>query len=238
MDVNSPWGCYNLIALYEANSTDQLTVLTFGDFMKMIFRYALLIEFVLLIAFSPVYAQNGVVKGKVKERDGKTLEGVLVRATNVKDKTIVREAISNSKGEFVLADLPRGDYSFALEKKGYATFISRNMSVTDGETLNLKNPIELKREEAPYAAIRGAVFYGMGYSLPNALVTIERIDGGGKFKQEKLSGEGGEFAFKLKAEKAKYKVTASIKGFQPASTEIEIAGDEVRNTALTLQPAK
>ncbi len=206
--------------------------------MKLIFRYALLIEFVLLIVFSPAYAQNGVVKGKVKERDGKTLEGVLIRATSARNKTVTRETKSNSKGEFMFSDLPTGDYSFALEKKGYATFISRNMSVTDGETLTLKNPIELKREEAPYASIRGAVFYGMGYSLPNALVTIERIDGGGKFKQEKLSGEGGEFAFKLKAEKAKYKVTALVKGFQPASTEIEIEGDEVRNTALTLQPLK
>ncbi len=206
--------------------------------MKLTFRYALLIEFVLLIAFSPVFAQNGVVKGKVKERDGKTLEGVLVRATNVKNKTTVRETKSNNKGEFVFSDLPAGDYSFTLEKKGYATFISRNMPVSEAETLNLKNPIELKREEAPYASIRGAVFYGMGYSMPNAVVTIERIDGGGKFKQEKLSGEGGEFAFKLKAEKAKYKVTALVKGFQAASTEIEIEGDEVRNTALTLQPLK
>lgn len=206
--------------------------------MKLTFRYVLLIQFVLLFAVSLAYGQNGIVKGKVKERDGKTLEDVLIRVMNAKDKTFIREAKSNTKGEFVFTDLPTGDYSFTLEKKGYATFISRNMSVTGGETLNLKSPIELKREEAPYAAIRGAVFYSMGYSLPNALVTIERIDGGGKFKQEKVSGEGGEFAFKLKAEKAKYKVTASAKGFQSASTEVEIEGDEVRNTALTLQPAK
>lgn len=206
--------------------------------MKLTFRYALIIKFVLLFASSLVYAQNGVVKGRVKERDGKTLEDVLIRATKVKEKTFVRETKSNNKGEFAFTDLPSGDYSFTLEKKGYVTFISRNLSITSGETLNLKSPIELKREESPYAAIRGAVFYGMGYSLPNALVTIERIDGGGKFKQEKTSGEGGEFAFKLKAEKAKYKVTASVKGFQMASTEIEIEGDEVRNIALTLQPAK
>ena len=92
----------------------------------------------------------------------------------------------------------------------------------------------MKRDEAPYSVIRGDVFYGLGFSLPNASVKIERIDGK-KFKEEKLSGEGGQFAFRLKAEKAKYRVTAVANGFQPAMTEIEIEGDEIRNIALTLQ---
>lgn len=206
--------------------------------MKLTFRYVLLVKLVLLISVVSVFGQTGIVKGKVKERDGKMLEGVLIRATNVKNKTIVRETKSDSKGDFEFIDLPVGDYSFSLEKKGYATFVSRNLTVTADETLKLKSAIELKREEAPYAAIRGAIFYGAGFSLANATVTIERIDGAGKFKQERLSGEGGEFAFRIKAEKAKYRVTASGKGFQTASTEIEIEGDEVRNVALTLQQVK
>ncbi|HQR35507.1 MAG TPA: carboxypeptidase-like regulatory domain-containing protein [Blastocatellia bacterium] len=206
--------------------------------MKLTFGYVLLLKLVLLILVAPIFGQTGIVKGKVKERDGKTLEGVLIRATNIKIKTLVRETKSDSKGDFEFTDLPVGDYSFSLEKKGYATFLSRNLTVAAGETLKLKNTIELKREEAPYAAIRGAIFYGAGFSLPNAIVTIERIDGAGKFKQERVSGEGGEFAFRIKAEKAKYRVTASGKGFQPASTEVEIEGDEVRNVALTLQQVK
>lgn len=205
--------------------------------MKLILKYALITKLVLLFSFSTAFAQNGSVKGKVKERDGKALEGVLIRATNAKNKTIVREAKSDAKGDFEITDVPAGDYSFSLEKKGYVTFISRNLSVATGETLKLKTTIELKREEAPYAAIRGAVFYGQGYSMPNALVTIERIDGGKKFKEEKASGEGGEFGFRLKAEKAKYRITATANGFQAATTEIEVEGDEVRNVALTLQRA-
>jgi hypothetical protein len=66
---------------------------------------------------------------------------------------------------------------------------------------------------------------------------IERIDGGKKFKQETISHDGGEFAFRLKAEKAKYRLTATARGFQPTSIEVEIDGDEARNVALTLQPA-
>jgi hypothetical protein len=69
-------------------------------------------------------------------------------------------------------------------------------------------------------------------------VVIERIDEGKKFKQETISQEGGEFAFRLKAEKAKYRITATARGFQPASVEVEIDGDEARNVSLKLQPVK
>jgi len=69
-------------------------------------------------------------------------------------------------------------------------------------------------------------------------VVIERIDGAKKFKQETISREGGEFAFRLKAEKAKYRITATARGFQPASVEVEIENDEARNVALTLQQIK
>lgn len=207
--------------------------------MKLTIRYALVLSLVLLFSLSALAGvQSGAVKGKVKELDGKALEGVLVTATNAKNKVDKHETTSDAKGDFEFTKLPGGDYSFSFEKKGYKTFLSRNLTVVDGETLKLRSVIELKRDEAPYAAIRGAVFYGPGYSMPNASVTIERIDGGKKFKDEKVSGEGGQFTFRLKAEKAKYRVTATARGYEPASTEIEIEGDEIRNIALTLQPEK
>jgi len=204
--------------------------------MKLKPGYALLAALVLLLAAASARAQTGTVKGKVKEEGGKALEGVLVQATSAKNKDDKREAKSDGKGEFELAGLPAGDYSFSFEKQGYKTFLTRKLAVVGGETLRVS--AELKREGEPFSLVRGAVLYGVGYSLPNALVTIERIDGGKKFKQEKVSGEGGQFVFRLKAEKAKYRITANARGFQPASTEIEIESDEVRNIALTLQQVK
>ncbi|MDX2043454.1 MAG: carboxypeptidase-like regulatory domain-containing protein [Acidobacteriota bacterium] len=201
-------------------------------------KYALVAVPVLLFCLVPVgAAQTGAVKGKVKELDGKSLEGVLVTATSTKNKADNHETTSDAKGDFEFTSLPAGDYSFSFEKKGYKTFLSRALSVIGGETLRLRTVVELKRDEAPFSIIRGAVFYDQGYSLPNAGVKIERIDGK-RFKEEKLSGEGGQFAFRLKAEKAKYRVTAFANGFQPVSTEIEIEGDEIRNIALTLQREK
>jgi len=182
--------------------------------------------------------QTGILKGKVKERNGKALEGVIVRATNAKNNDDKRETKSNDKGDFELTGLPAGQYTISLEKQGFKTFNSRNLDIAAGETTRLSAVIELVREGDPYAVIRGAVFQGPGYTLPNATVVIERIDGGKKFKQEKVSVEGGEFSFRLKAEKAKYRITATARGFQPASVEVEIEGDEARNVALTLQQAK
>lgn len=182
--------------------------------------------------------QTGALKGRVKERNGKALEGVTVRATSAQNKEDKRETKSDDKGDFEFAPLPAGRYTLSFEKQGYKTFITRKLEVAAGETTKISSVVELAREGEPYAVIRGAVFNGPGYTLPNATVVIERIDGGKKFKQETISQEGGEFAFRLKAEKAKYRVTATARGFQPASIEVEVDGDEARNVALTLQPVK
>lgn len=207
--------------------------------MKRTLGYALIAKLVLMIFLAgSAAAQTGIVKGKIKEQGGKALEGVLVRATHIRNKANQHDTRSDAKGDFEFANLPAGEYSLSFEKPGYRTFTTRKLEVTSGETLRLSQTIELRREGEPYSVIHGAVLYGPGYSLPNASVSIERIDGGRKFKQETISREGGEFAFRLKAEKAKYRITANARGFQPTSTEIEIESDEVRNIALTLQQAK
>ncbi|HKQ75330.1 MAG TPA: carboxypeptidase-like regulatory domain-containing protein [Blastocatellia bacterium] len=211
--------------------------------MKPQFGYALICAPVLAVllltqANAQSNSQTGVLKGKVKERNGKALDGVIIRATNAKDEEDKRETKSNDKGDFELTGLSAGRYSISLEKQGYKTFISRNLDIAAGETTKLSSVVELAREGDPYAVIRGAVFHGAGYTLRNATVVIERIDGGKRFKQEKVSVEGGEFSFRLKAEKAKYRITVTARGFEPASLEVEIESDEARNVALTLQQAK
>jgi uncharacterized membrane protein len=211
--------------------------------MKSLFGYAIICaQFLAVLLAAPAGAQSqtqtGALAGRVKERDGKALEGVVIRATSVQNKEDKRETKSDDKGAFEFTALPAGRYSLSFEKQGYKTFITRELEVAAGETIRLRSVVELAREGPPYAVIRGAIFRDPGYTLPNATVTIERIDGVKKFKQETTSHDGGEFAFRLKAEKAKYRVTATAKGYQPASIEVEIDGDEARNVGLTLQPVK
>src|SRR5262245_22772053 len=103
--------------------------------MKSQFRYALLCPPVLaILLLAPAGAQSkermGSLKGKVKERNGKALEGVMVRATRANGNEEKRETKSNDKGDFEFADLPAGQYTLSLEKKGYKTFITRKLEIT------------------------------------------------------------------------------------------------------------
>ncbi|MBK8316189.1 MAG: carboxypeptidase regulatory-like domain-containing protein [Acidobacteria bacterium] len=205
----------------------------------MKFKYVISGVIVLCAIFTgSAFGQSGSIKGKVREQNGRSLEDVLVRATNTRNKESKFEIKSDSKGEFTFAELPAGEYSLSFEKQGFKTFTTRKLEVASGDTIKLSRVIEMAREGESYSVIRGAVFHGAGFTLRNAIVTLERIDGIKKLKQDTVSQDGGEFAFRLKAEKAKYRITAMAKGFQPASVEIEIESDEVRNIAITLQQEK
>lgn len=209
----------------------------------MSFKHATIAAFILVLALGSVAgAQTGSIRGKVREQKGKSLSDVLIKATNAEKKDESFEARSGENGEFTLTSLPGGDYILTFEKQGFKTFTTRKLTIAAGDTLKLRSTIEIVREGEAYSLIRGAVLFDLGYSLPNALVLIERIDedkkGGKKFKQETVSREGGEFAFRLRAEKAVYRITASAKGFLPKSVEIEVDFDEVRNIAITLEKEK
>ena len=205
----------------------------------MKFKYVISGVIVLCAIFTgSAFGQSGSIKGKVREQNGRSLEDVLVRASNARNKESRFEIKSDSKGEFTFPELPAGEYSLSFEKQGFKTFTTRKLEVASGDTIKLSRVIEMAREGESYSVIRGAVFHGAGFTLRNAIVTLERIDGIKKLKQDAVSQDGGEFAFRLKAEKARYRITAMAKGFQPASLEIEIESDEVRNIAITLQQEK
>src|SRR5262249_12853576 len=177
-----------------------------GSFMKSQIRYAIicapLLAALLLVpagaqSRTQTGAQTGSLKGRVKERNGKALEGVIVNATEVENKEKKRETKSESRGGFGFDALRVGRYTLSFEKQGYKTFITRKLEVAAGETTNLSSAVELSREGEPYAVIRGAVFRGAGFTLPNAMLTIERIDGGKKLKQEAAPEERGGCAFRV-----------------------------------------
>jgi hypothetical protein len=186
---------------------------------------------------------TGTLRGRIKEQKGRALEGVLIKATMTvkatnEGATAGRhyEVVSGGQGDFVLQNLAPGDYVLTFTKSGYKTFTTRPLGVAAGETIRLRSQIELTREDDPYAVIRGAILQGVGYSLPDATVILERIDGKKRLKMETVSREGGEFAFRFKADQARYRLTATASGFDATTIEIAIENDEVRNVALTLKP--
>src|SRR5262245_60954528 len=133
--------------------------------MKSQLRYAIicapvLTALLLAQAYAQANARIGILKGKVKEENGKALEGVTVRATKEngengeKGKEEKRETKSNEKGDFEFPDLPAGRYTLSLEKQGYKIFTTRKLEITTGEITRLSRAVELKREGEPYAVIR------------------------------------------------------------------------------------
>jgi len=207
--------------------------------MKLKMIYAMLSQIVLLLTLTAsAEAQQATVKGKVKEQGGKALAGVAIRAVNAANQKDVRETKSDTKGEFEVAGLGGGDYVFTFELMGFKTFVTRRLEVKAGDTIKLKTTIEMAREREAYSMIDGAIFSSEGFSLPNATVVIERIGDGKRFKQEKTAEEGGAFKFRVPAEKATYRITATARGFQSASQEVEVVPDEMRHIALSLERAK
>jgi hypothetical protein len=181
---------------------------------------------------------SGRIKGKVREAGGKALSGVAIRAVNAGDPRDVHETHSDSSGDFVIDGLGAADYQLTFTMTGYKAFQTRKLEVKSGDQVQLRKAIELEREREPYAVVRGAVFRGDGYSLPDAKVTIERLGEGKRLKRETVSTSGGEFAFRLPAGKATYRVTAIARGFAPTSKDVDIENDDVRQVALQLQPPK
>ena len=52
----------------------------------------------------------------------------------------------------------------------------------------------------------------------------------------RITGETGEFVFRLSPETAKYRVTVKADGAQPASKDVEVDSAAVYRVALTLKP--
>lgn len=187
-------------------------------------------------------AQNGgAIQGKVKERDGKALAGVTVRiarVSNAKDKQDAAETKTGSQGDFSFTNLPAGNYMLTFEQTGFRTFATRPFEIKAGEIYKVPRAVELARERESYSLVRGAVLTSEGFSLPGARVLIERLDGKSFKKAERISAEGGEFAFRVPNEEGKYRVTAMARGFAPLSVEVEVGADEIRTISLPLEKAK
>ncbi|MBK7600784.1 MAG: carboxypeptidase regulatory-like domain-containing protein [Acidobacteria bacterium] len=126
----------------------------------MKFKYVISGVIVLCAIFTgSAFGQSGSIKGKVREQNGRSLEDVLVRATNTRNKESKFEIKSDSKGEFTFAELPAGEYSLSFEKQGFKTFTTRKLEVASGDTIKLSRVIEMAREGESYSVIRGAYYF-------------------------------------------------------------------------------
>jgi len=179
---------------------------------------------------------TGSIKGKVKSESG-AAEGV--RVTVRQGEREVATAATDRKGQFEIAGLAPGRYSITFRKAGLSVAEIKDFQVVGGKSRSLGEDLLLPVDEGSLVFIKGGVFNEEGFSLRGAQIELARVgaDGAAKKIDGRLTTRSGEFAFRLPAQTARYRVTAKMDGMASASKDVEVDGAAVYRVALSLKPA-
>jgi hypothetical protein len=202
--------------------------------MKLMKVLALLM--LLAVSSAAAAAQEkstGTIKGKVKVEKG-SAAGVAVILR--KEDHEVRRVETDRKGEFTLSRIPVGTYGMTFRKPGLAVATIDKLEVKSG-TRSLKDLV-LSVDEGSIAFIRGSVFNEGGRSVPGVRVELGKIDSETSVHRldSRITGETGEFVFRVPPEPAKYRLTLKADGADPISKDVEVNEALVYRVALMYKP--
>ena len=178
---------------------------------------------------------TGTIKGKVRVEKGSPAGvAVIVRRA---DREVTRAA-TDKKGDFVVSHLAAGVYGLTFRKPGLAVGSIENVELRAGQTRTLGDRLYLAIDEGSIAFIRGSVFTDEGRSVPGVKVELARIVSENSIQKldSRITGETGEFVFRLPPDVAKYRLTLKADGGQPASKDVEVDSAAVYRVALTFKP--
>jgi hypothetical protein len=192
----------------------------------------------LLLFAIACFAQDkatGTIKGKVRVEQGSPagVAVILMRG----DSEVTRGA-TDKRGEFVIAHVAPGTYSLKFRKPGLSVGTIDPLDVKAGKTRALGDRLVLSIDEGSIAFLRGSVFSEAGRSVPGVRVELVKVIDETSVQKidARLTGETGEFVFRLSPEKAKYRVTLKAEGAQPTSKDVEIDSAAVYRVSLVLTP--
>lgn len=112
--------------------------------MKQIF--SLLTLFTVLTFSLAAQSVTGRITGVIKSEEGKSLEAATVTVLKAKDSSLVKAALSNKSGEFVIEKIPPGKYLVSVTSVGYHTFFSSAFEISENKyVINLAS-LQLKAE--------------------------------------------------------------------------------------------
>ncbi len=174
------------------------------------------------------------IKGKVRVEQGSPAGVAVILLQG--DKEVTRAA-TDKRGDFVVAHIAPGVYSVTFRKPGLAVGSIPNLELRAGQTRSLHDLV-LGIDDGAIAFLRGSVFTESGRSVAGVRVELARIVGENSVQKidARVTGETGEFVFRLSPETAKYRVTVKADGAQPASKDVEVDSAAVYRVALTLKP--
>lgn len=189
----------------------------------------------LLIASIACFAQDkstASIKGKVRVEKGSP-SGVSVIL--MQGEREVSQSTTNNKGDFAISRVNPGTYSIKFRKAGLSVGTVDDILVKAGQTRSLGDRLYLTVDEGSIVFIRGSVFTEDGRSVPGVRVDLSRvIDGDSIHKLDsRITGETGEFVFRLPPDVGKYRLTLKADGTEPAAKDVEVDNAAVYRVALT-----
>lgn len=199
--------------------------------MKTTFATVLL----LLISVTALAQDKGTasIKGKVRVEKGSP-SGVSV--VLLQGEREVTRVATDKKGEFTIAHITPGLYTVTFRKPGLAVNSIANLDLRSGQK-RLLHDLVLGIDEGSIAFLRGSVFTESGRSVPGVRVELARVVAENSIQKidSRITGETGEFVFRLSPEAAKYRVTLKADKADPVSKDIEIDSAAVYRVALTIK---
>lgn len=202
----------------------------------MMFTKTTFAMLLLLIGSVGCLAQDktGAIKGKVRVEQGSPGGVAVILLDGEREVT---RAATDKKGEFTIAHILPGVYGVKFRKPGLSVGSIDGLEVKGGKTRALHDLI-LGVDEGSIAFLRGSVFTESGRSVPGVRIELARILSENSVQKidARVTGETGEFVFRLSPETAKYRVTAKAEGAQLVSKDVEIDSAAVYRVALTLKP--
>jgi len=194
--------------------------------------FAIVALLLLLSITAPAQSKRtGTIKGKVRVEKG-SAAGVAVILRQ--DDREVARVTTDRKGDFTIARVQPGVYGMTFRKPGLQVSSIEKLEVTAGKTRALKDLI-LGIDEGSLAFVRGSVFTESGLSVPNVRIEIARVTSENSIEKvdTRVTGETGEFVFRLGPEVARYRVTLKADGADTVSKDVEVDGPAIYRVALT-----
>lgn len=189
----------------------------------------------LLIASIAGFAQDkgtASIKGKVRVEKGSP-SGVSVILMQGEHE--VSQSTTDKKGDFAISRVNPGTYSIKFRKAGLSVGTIDDISVKAGQNRTLGDRLYLTVDEGSIVFIRGSVFTEDGRSVPGARVDLSRVIDENSIQKfdSRITGETGEFVFRLPPDVGKYRLTLKADGTEPSSKDVEVDNAAVYRVALT-----
>ncbi len=179
----------------------------------------------------PQDQNTATIKGKIGVEKGPPA-GVAVMVMQGEHE--VAQTISDKSGNFQIKRLPPGTYSVKFRKAGFAVGTIDNVTLKARDTRTFKSLI-LTVDEGSIVFIRGSVFTEGGHSVPGVRVELVKVINENSILKldSRITGETGEFVFRLPPDPAKYRLILKADGAEPSAKDVDVESAAVYRVALT-----